>query len=121
MRESLRFIADSLSHRPELKVEWIAMADDGVHRIVRNSEDGKVVSQERSNRGNGRARAASFPASVSAAYPILPSIPTESDSDSDDEGFNDESLLRYRTYGPIQFYDVWGVKIFKKEIRTGCL
>lgn len=121
MRESLRFLVDSLSHRPELKVEWIAMADDGVHRIIRNSDDRGKGSQDWSDRANGQAKATSSPASGPGPYPVLPTIPVDSDTDSDDEAFNEETLLRYRTFGPIQFHDVWGVKIFEKEMRTGCL
>lgn len=116
MRESVRFIVDSLSHRPELKLEWIAMADDRVDRIIRNPDDNRGSSRERSAKGKAKTTS---PA-MSGSYPVLPSIPAESDTDSDDEGFNG-SRLRFRTLGAIPFHDVWGVKIFEKEIRFGCL
>jgi hypothetical protein len=118
MRESTRFIVDSLSHRPELKLEWIALADERVDRIIRNPDDGGKSSRARSVKGKAKQTTPS--PTVPEAYPVLPSIPIESDSESDHEGF-DGTRLRFRTIGSIPFHDVWGVKIFEKEIRTGCL
>jgi hypothetical protein len=124
-RESLHFIVDSLSHRPELKLEWIAMADDRVDRIVRNAGDGK----DGSSRGRGKAKTStattlSFGGVQAGTYPvILPPESSESESESSDEEGpgHHNSQLRYRTFGPILFHDVWGIKIFEKEMRTGCL
>jgi hypothetical protein len=45
----------------------------------------------------------------------------DSESESEDEGMDSGSRLRFKTVGPLQFYDVWGVKIFEKEIRSGKL
>lgn len=126
VREILRFIVDNLSHYPELKLEWIAMEDDRVDRVIRPSDETNDAPDERNN--NKRAKGKSkdkFPAATSLGphnnmFPPLPLDGLDSESDSDDE-FNGGSRLRFKTVGPLQFYDVWGVKIFDKEIRSGRL
>lgn len=122
MREILRFIVDNLSHHPRNKLEWIAMEDDRVDRVVRTSLAEERLQKERKKKSasKGKAPEVSSPHDV---YPTLPSVPLSSDSesDSDEDGFEDGTRLRFNTVGPVQFYDVWGVKIFEKEIRTGCL
>jgi hypothetical protein len=122
MREILRFIVDNLSHHPRNKLEWIAMEDDRVDRIVRTSPAEARLQKERNKKSasKGKAPEVSSPHDV---YPTLPSVPLSSDSesDSDGDGFEDGTRLWFKTDGPVQFYDVWGVKIFEKEIRTGCL
>lgn len=124
MRELVRFMVDNLSHRPGLKVEWIAVAEDRVDRIVRNSDAGDKHSRDGSNKLKGKSKATTTVSgsnSTNAEYPVLPSIPVESESESEEDGFDSGSQLRYKTIGPMQFHDVWGVKIFEKEIRTGRL
>lgn len=119
MREILRFIVDNLSHLPQLKVEWIAMAEDRVDRVVRNTEDSQN-SRDRRKRSATKVKVTTA-STANTTFPLLPSIPAESESDSEEDGFDSGSRLRVRTFGPIQFHDVWGVKIFEKEIRTGRL
>ncbi|EHK20372.1 uncharacterized protein TRIVIDRAFT_48522 [Trichoderma virens Gv29-8] len=125
VREILRFIVDNLSHYPELKLEWIAMEDDRVDRVIRPSDETNDTPDERKN--NKRAKGKSkdkVPAATNLGphnmFPPLPLDSLDSESDSDDE-FNGGSRLRFKTVGPLQFYDVWGVKIFDKEIRSGRL
>lgn len=123
MREILRFIVDNLSHNPESKLEWIAMEDEGVNRVVRTS-----LAEERLQRERKKKRKKTIKGKAPAlagshdTYPMLPSIPlsSESESDSDEYGY-DGTRLRFKTVGTMQFCDVWGVKIFDKEIRNGCL
>ncbi|QPH15895.1 hypothetical protein C2857_000415 [Epichloe festucae Fl1] len=125
MREILRFIVDNLSHHPELKLEWIATEDDRVDRVIRPSE---ASSESRSQvplkrtKDKGKDKAHVSPSSPgSAEYPLLPMEALDSDSESDDDSVDSGSRLRFKTIGPLQFYDVWGVKIFDKEIRSGKL
>jgi hypothetical protein len=120
MREILRFMVDNLSHLPQLKVEWIAMAEDRVDRVVWNADDSQKKSRDQGRRSVTKTKVTTASA-ASAAYPLLPSLPAESESDSEEDGFDNGSRLRVRTFGPVQFHDVWGVKIFEKEIRTGRL
>jgi hypothetical protein len=131
MREILRFIVDNLSHHPELKLEWIAMENDRVDRIVRPTENEGKDSEEgtekdgrerKKKKGSSKGKApAPFIPDPHDAYPILPSIELDSESDSEDEFSDTGARLRFRTVGPMQFYDAWGVKIFEKEIRSGKL
>ncbi|POR39462.1 Uncharacterized protein TPAR_00340 [Tolypocladium paradoxum] len=125
MREILRFIVDNLSHHPELKLEWIAMEDDRVDRVVRPSESSdEVPENEPAKRSKGKGKGKSHApvgATSDGAFPLLPVDGLDSESDSDDEGFDSGTRLRFKTVGPVQFYDVWGVKIFEKEIRSGRL
>lgn len=122
MRELLKFIVDNLSHHPELKLEWIAMEDDRVDRVVRPSEtDSKVEQVKKSNARKGKVKAPVPAMGMHESFPWLPADGLESESESEDEYTDGGMRLRFRTVGPLQFYDVWGVKIFEKEIRSGRL
>ncbi|UKZ73608.1 hypothetical protein TrVFT333_001256 [Trichoderma virens FT-333] len=90
VREILRFIVDNLSHYPELKLEWIAMEDDRVDRVIRPSDETNDTPDERKN--NKRAKGKSkdkVPAATSLGphnmFPPLPLDGLDSESDSDDE------------------------------------
>ncbi|KAF4126469.1 F-box domain [Geosmithia morbida] len=131
-REIRRFIVDNLSHHPESKLEWIATQDERVDRVVRASPVDEKLQRESTEkqilRNNKAAlETASLGSFIphSSTYPMLPSIPLESDSDSDSDNDSDDGSdgprLRFKTVGPMRFYDVWGIKIFEKEIRSGCL
>lgn len=126
VREILRFIVDNLSHYPELKLEWIAMEDDRVDRVIRPSDETNDAPNERNNnkRAKGKSKDKAPAVATSGPHNMFPALPLDgldSESDSDDDGFNGGSRLRFKTVGPLQFYDVWGVKIFDKEIRSGRL
>ncbi|KAM4056630.1 F-box-like domain-containing protein [Hirsutella rhossiliensis] len=125
MREILRFIVDNLSHHPELKLEWIAMEDERVDRVVRPSEvAGEAREAQPTKRSKGKSKGkAHVPngMTLDGAYPLLPVDGLESESDSDGEVSDSGTRLRFKTVGPLQFYDVWGVKIFEKEVRSGRL
>lgn len=125
VREILRFIVDNLSHYPELKLEWIAMEGDRVDRVVRPTDDADDAPNERRNNKRAKNKSKDTAAPVSTGlhnpFPALPMDGLDSESDSDDEAFSGGTRLRFKTVGPLQFYDVWGVKIFEKEIRSGRL
>ncbi|KAM5348332.1 hypothetical protein ACJ41O_008156 [Fusarium nematophilum] len=119
MREILNFIVDNLSHHPELKLEWIAMEDDRLDRVIRPSE---TPEEGVKRRDKGKEKATVNPHHNSSALPVLPSWGSDSESDEDDDdASNCGKRLRLKTVGVLQFYEVWGVKIFDKEIRTGRL
>lgn len=131
MREILRFIVDNLSHHPDMRLEWIAMEDERVDRVVRPSDFvDKFLKDERKKdrRSKGKAKASNkttINSQYTAGnhnYPILPSMDgLDSESESEDDVFDSGNRLKFKTVGPLQFYDVWGVKIFEKEIRSGRL
>lgn len=122
MREILRFIVDNLSHHPELRLEWIAMEDDRVDRVVRPSESMEASAAQSQDRPKGKNKGKQpVTAGADGPFPWLPVEGLDSESESEDDGFDCGTRLRFKTVGPLQFYDVWGVKIFEKEIRTGRL
>ncbi|OAR01338.1 hypothetical protein LLEC1_04589 [Akanthomyces lecanii] len=133
VRETLRFMVDNLSHYPEMKLEWIAMEDDRVDRVVRPGEsDDEEFCRQRLPRSeqpvdtvpvvatDPQAQPSSGHAS-DASLPLFPSDVLDGDESDDELPHDVGSRLRYTTVGPMQFYDVWGIKIFEKEIRSGRL
>ncbi|KAM0484462.1 hypothetical protein ACHAPX_001887 [Trichoderma viride] len=126
MREILRFTVDNLSHHPGLKLEWIAMEGDRVYRVVRPNQETDDSPNEQSNskRAKGKGTAAPMnglgPGPGSDPHNPFP-IDLASESDSEDADINVGTHLRFKTIGPLRFYDVWGIKIFEKEIQSGRL
>lgn len=127
MREILRFTVDNLSHHPGLKLEWIAMEGDRVYRVVRPNQETDDSPNEQSNskRAKGKGTAApvggigsGFGSDLHNPFPL---DGLASESDSEDADINVGTHLRFKTIGPLRFYDVWGIKIFEKEIQSGRL
>ncbi|RGP65021.1 hypothetical protein FLONG3_9356 [Fusarium longipes] len=119
MREILNFIVDNLSHHPELKLEWIAMEDDRLDRVIRPT-DMPDEGEKRRDKGKEKATVSAHHNNIS--LPIMPTLGSDSESeDEDDDASNCGKRLRLKTVGVLQFYEVWGVKIFDKEIRSGRL
>ena len=119
MRETRRFLVDNLSHYPNLKLEWVSINNgDRADRIVRYS-DLPQKETKKSKKKKGKEKAA-IPAS-NGPFPVLPleAWDVASSSDDDDEGAF--GSLKLDTIEDIHFYDVWGVRIFKKEIVSGRL
>lgn len=125
MREILKFIVDNLSHNPDLKLEWIAMEDERVDRVVRPTDvvDGETEEQTKKSGGKNKMSAPSVLPTVgfSNSSPTLPVDGLDSESESETEDFDSGTRLRFKTVGPLQFYDVCDVKIFEKEVRSGRL
>ncbi|KAH7198100.1 uncharacterized protein B0J16DRAFT_409654 [Fusarium flagelliforme] len=119
MREILNFIVDNLSHHPELKLEWIAMEDDRLDRVIRPTD---MPDEGEKRRGKGKEKATVSNHHNNLNLPVLPTWGSDSESeDDDDDASNCGKRLRLKTVGVLQFYEVWGVKIFDKEIRSGRL
>ncbi|KAM0252268.1 hypothetical protein ACHAP5_001254 [Fusarium lateritium] len=119
MREILNFIVDNLSHHPELKLEWIAMEDDRLDRVIRPTD---ILDEGEKRRSKGKEKATVNHHHSNSNLPMLPSWGSDSDSEEDDDdASNCGKRLRLQTVGVLQFYEVWGVKIFDKEVRSGRL
>ncbi|KAL6353042.1 hypothetical protein LRP88_13527 [Fusarium phalaenopsidis] len=119
MREILNFIVDNLSHHPELKLEWIAMEDDRLDRVIRPSD---TPDEAPKRRDKGKEKLSMGLHHNNSALPVLPTWASDSESDEDDDdASNCGKRLRLKTVGVLQFFEVWGVRIFDKEIRTGRL
>lgn len=124
MRETKRFIIDTLSHFPQLKLEWLAIdEDEHAERLIRWEAPPKDKKKS-----NGKVKAKQkgiVPVVINGdQYPVLSlDNPADVDSDSDEDG--DLSGLgggtKIEMIENIHFYDVMGVKIFKREIATGRL
>lgn len=121
MRETKRFVIDTLSHFPEMKIEWLAIDEaEHVERIVRWKE----LPKEKKNKAKkGKEKASSALTNGDHQYPMLSMGNTDIGSDSDDDYENggEEGTSRILTIENIHFYDVWGVHIFKREVITGRL
>ncbi|WQF83579.1 Putative F-box domain-containing protein [Colletotrichum destructivum] len=134
MRETRKFIVDNLCHYPELKLEWISIDDDRVERIIRPPPQTPAAKAEEKKNKKGKSKAAagsSFgafggPGTATgtggpSVFPPLPLPGWETDSDSDDEDTDIVANTRLETVEGVHFYDVWDVRIFKKEVMAGRL
>ncbi|RYP55591.1 hypothetical protein DL771_012345 [Monosporascus sp. 5C6A] len=127
LRETRRFMVDTLSHHPELKLEWIAVGDEGRAQQIMRRDD-TLSSTKKRNTGekdNGKWKGPPVDAnghlsnSGGGGYPVFPAHGWEPDSESDDG--DDPTTLRLDLSEPLPFYDIWGVRIFQKEIVAGRL
>ncbi|KAI1659969.1 hypothetical protein F4813DRAFT_352592 [Daldinia decipiens] len=121
MRETRRFIVDALSFHPELKLEWLALGDDErAVRIVRKSGVPRK-SKASSNKDKKPVPSSNQDYVGNGLFPIAPvEWGATSESDEDDD---DDPLLRVKLelVEPFSFYDIFGIRIFEKEIVNGRL
>ncbi|KAF6816985.1 f-box domain-containing protein [Colletotrichum sojae] len=126
MRETRRFIVDNLCHYPELKLEWISIDDDRVERIIRPPPQTPAAKKEERKNKKGKAKVGAaavggFGGSSTEQFPPLPVADWDSDSESDDEDTDIVANSKLETMEGVHFYDVWDVRIFKKEVMAGRL
>lgn len=121
MREIHRFVADALWRHQELKLEWIAIGGDGHAQHLMRRPD----SSKKTKKGKEKTNWKAPPAGANghwdeSGYPVFPPADTwEPESTSDEE--DDDSRFNLVLAENIAFYDIWGVRIFKKEIVAGRL
>lgn len=127
MREAKRFLIDNLSHHPELKLEWVSIdEDDRVERLIRPTD---LPERDKGmNKGKGKQKVVvvpgieGWPNNIGASSTVMAPPPQSwelnSDSEDDDGQFRASKI---ETVGDLHFYDVYGVKIFKKEVIKGRL
>ncbi|KAI9674219.1 MAG: hypothetical protein M1817_002037 [Caeruleum heppii] len=101
MRELRKFAIDVVAHHPQLKLEFIGL-DGTVERLLRTPTE--VL--EASKKGFIREKEEKS---------------VDSDTDSDDDDGSPEPLLRIETREQVKFYDVYDVRIFRKDVRAGTL
>jgi hypothetical protein len=125
MRETRRFIVDTVSHYPELQLEWISMGDeDRAERIIRRTDIPKKLFKKDKGKGKDISTGLNPHSSMNDPFPILPVDGWDVDCSSDDDDEDEEGarpFLRLDLIEGICFYDVWGVRIFKKEILAARL
>jgi hypothetical protein len=121
MRETRRFIVDTIAHHPELKLEWLSIGDgDRAQRILRKPD---IPKRPKYPKGKGKMTSPSANYNASG-FPILPfdGWDDASESDGDEEGEDSAApFLKLDLVEDIAFYDIWGIRIFKKEIMAGTL
>lgn len=123
-----------------MKLEYIAQ-DNSVERIVwekPKAKKSKPGSPKVDVKGKGKAAdigSPSSPASVDGQSPVFPSLTTmvagtkeeesSSDEESDDDGANgigslkeSRKGLKCKTQDYGKFYDVFGVRMWKKEVLS---
>lgn len=116
MRETKRFIIDNLSHYPALKLEWLAIDDDDhVERIVRLKEPPREKGKKRSSAGKAPA-----PTTNGGPFSSSDGLDTGSGSEDEDEDGGGDGVSKIETIDN-RFYEVWGVRIFEKEVTAGRL
>lgn len=126
IREIRKFAVDSVSHNPEMKLEYIAL-ENTVERLVRRAKKtkpkgkGKAVEKGKAKETGGGT------ASEGTAFPTLDSIlaPAPVSESSEDEALNSEDELgpglKLETLEGVRFYDIFGVRIFRKDVMMGRL
>lgn len=121
MREVRKFIVDTVSQSPELKLQYLAL-DTSVERLVRRINKPKPKTSKA--KGKGKAKASGL--SPESILDLLDeSFAEDSESSEDEDGVSGEGKvangLKVETIEGIRFHDLSGVKIFKNEILLGRL
>lgn len=124
IREIRKFAVDSVAHNPEMKLEYIAL-ENTVERLVRRLKKPRSKGKGKAvEKGKGKDVEID---PLSAVFPTLDSIlspPVVSES-SEDESVNSEDEvgpgLKLETLEGVRFYDIYGVRIFRKDIMMGRL
>lgn len=145
IREIRKFVVDCCASNPAMKLEYIALGTT-VERIVRRAKkDAKIKEKEKEARlarkttkekgkevlsmsgisnGSGGYGGLNF-VSLDALISLSGSgdIEDESSSGSEDEDEDDDRGpgMRLETLEGVRFYDVYGVRIFCKDILGGWL
>ena len=111
--ESLTFAADTISHLPRQKIKYLAL-DSHVTCIerkpdfVRHYMEMEKLKRAKS-KGKGKAK-------------MKESNNMEGSSDSDlADDYSETSSMETRLRFGMEFWEIKGIKIFQKEIRTGKL
>ncbi|OBT55279.1 hypothetical protein VE04_05365 [Pseudogymnoascus sp. 24MN13] len=109
MREIPRFIADALSSHPRMKLEYLALGNT-VGRLA-----WKVKPAPKSkDKGKGKA-------TMYTDNTVIEEKQDESNTDDSDEEDDSAPGLKLETVDCGRFYDVLGVRMWKKEVLLGRL
>lgn len=126
VREIRKFAVDSVSHNPEMKLEYIAL-ENTVERLVRRAKKTKSKGKGKAmEKGKGK-EVGGGTTSDGPTVPTLDSIlaPPPVSESSEDEGLNSEDEvgpgLKLETLEGVRFYDIFGVRIFRKDVMMGRL
>ncbi|KAI1143214.1 hypothetical protein F5Y05DRAFT_408668 [Hypoxylon sp. FL0543] len=122
IRETRCFIVDAISQHRQLKLEWLALGDgERAVRIIRKTIEAPNVPKKTSTKGKEPATNTQTNYNVDAPFPM---VPVESDASSESEDDNEDSIFPTNKLQVIEgfaFYDIYGIRIFKKEVANGRL
>lgn len=116
VRETRQFIADTLSQHPDLPLEWISMGEaDRAERVIRHPDidENEGRTERKKNKGKGKE----VIVFQDDNYPYLPVV-GDSESEDDDD---DQSHLKVELESAIPFWEVYGVRIWEKEVLAARL
>lgn len=121
IREIRKFAVDSVSHNPGMKLEYIAL-ENSVERLVRRVKKPKARAKGKAV-DKGKGKEVSF-SSTTSTFPTLDTMlsPSVEDSSEDDSGSSDNDFgpgLKLETLEGVRFYDIYGVRIWRKDIMMG--
>lgn len=132
--EGKKFLIDNLSQFPLTKLEWISINDGDCVDHVKFNKPQSVEERKRrmaAKEAKGKSKATVVTASNGTSskttqYPNFSPPETWDDECSTDEWHGDDELTSSSSnflvqLGTMRFYDVWGVRIFKKEVFSGRL
>lgn len=114
MREVPRFIADALSSHPGMKLEYLALGN-AVGRLA-----WKLKAAPKS-KDKGKGKAAIYTPGNLIVIDDYVEKSGESNSDESDEEDDSAPGLKLETVDCGRFYDVLGVRMWKKEVLLGRL
>jgi hypothetical protein len=117
MREVPRFIADSLSSHPHMKLVYLALGGS-VGRLMWQAP--KIKSKAASklkDKGKGKATTSAGPGLGAE----LEEKGEESNIDESDDDDDYKPGLKLETIDSGRFYDIYGVHMWKKDILLGRL
>ncbi len=115
-RETRRFIIDTLVHYPSLKLEYLTIDNGHVERILR-------LPLEPNNLGLGNKHSKAK-GKNKATNSLVDGDTSSSDSDlssDSDEDTSPNGKFKMDTVPHMQFHDIWGIRIFEKEVVAGRL
>jgi hypothetical protein len=128
LREIRKFVVDNVSHHPHMKIEYVAL-DGNVERLIRRVKKPKLAAAKGKDKGKGvegtPGVSGNAAGSAGAAFPMLtellqPGVEESSEEDEDD----DEDYgggLKVETLESGRFYDVYGVRMWRKDVLMGRL
>lgn len=138
LTEGKEFLIDNLTQFPFKNLEWISVSEGNCVNHIKFHEPPSLEERRRrlaakKAKAKGKAKATTTTATTSngtssniTQYPEFP--PPEiwdGQTSTDDEYGGGEWAPRshklFEKLGTMRFYDVWGVRIFKKEVLSGRL
>ncbi|KAI9789133.1 MAG: hypothetical protein M1833_002768 [Piccolia ochrophora] len=109
MRELRKFAIDNVAHHAHLKLEYIAL-DGTVERLDRRIVTTKTEKSEHQQGEHEQPKDVQL---------VADDLSSGEDEDTDDG--NSQAGLKIETREGLRFYDAYGIRVFRKDVRAGRL